>query len=487
MSAAGTPRRPAPRGSRSARLAGLIPAGGIRATQCGGNTVGATLRERTPRGDGYRHIDTPAMIAKLQQLGANTYIYGIWDSPTDWDDLRREFAPAAAQAGLDVWIYLVPPSETDRNGGRASRPYLMDYVAWARACAELSVEHPNVKAWGIDDFEFNQDTFTTDYVAELRKVAHDINPDLAFYLCTYYHAATSAEFLAKYGPYLDLVLYPFLDGHNLNTVVAGSLGHCLDDIRAAVEAYDLSVVLLAYTGRFLDAWNEPTPAYNAAVVRTGLEYASDGRIAGVTAYGLQFDDAPTISSVNKAMYGNGRLSFLVPPVATTQGAYAEAAQTVRVDPDATRHELSFWHNETYSGRPGAAGRHVKQVLIDDVVIWSEDVCQHGFALWQQCSILHGPIDVTERLRGRTSARLAFRLYQEGEPGGAAFPVDVGFDHLETVGFEVANPGFETPDGWDLHSTHGVPVPSIDIVEPDRPARSFAAVAAEYHAARRRLR
>ncbi|MEQ7006743.1 hypothetical protein ABN028_11085 [Actinopolymorpha sp. B17G11] len=463
------------------RAAHLIPRGGIRASQCGGNTVGATLREPAPRADGYRHIDTPAMLAKLTELGANTYIYGIWDSPTDWDDLRLEFAPAAARAGIDVWVYLVPPSETDRHGGRASRPYVMDYLAWARACAELSVEQPNVKAWGIDDFEFNQDTFTPDYVARMRKIAQDINPDLAFYLCTYYHAATSDEFLAKYGPHLDLVLYPFLDGHHLNTLVASSVGPCLDNIRAAVEPYDLGVVLLAYTGRFLDAWNEPSPDYNAAVVRSGLDYARDGRIAGVTAYGLQLDDAPTISSTNKAMYGNGRLSFLVPPVRTKKGAYAEASQVVAVEPDAARHELSFWHNDIFSARFGEPGTHVKQVLIDGEVIWFEDVCQHGFALWQQCSTLHGPIDVSDRLRGKASATLAFRLLEAGSSDGV-FPVDVGFDHIETIGFTVENPGFETTDGWRLTTSHGVPVPSIDIAVPDRPRQSFAAVAAEYHAA-----
>ena len=384
-----------------------------------------------------------------------------------------------------MWVYLVPPSETDRHGGRASRPFLMDYLAWARACAELSVEQPNVKAWGIDDFEFNQETFTDEYVSRLRKVSRDINPDLAFYLCTYFHAATDADFLAKYGPHLDLVLYPFLDGHHHNTQVAESVGPCLDEIRAAVAPYGLDVVLLAYTGRFLDAWNEPTEDYNAAVVRTGLEYAHAGRIAGVTAYGLQLDDAPTISSLNKAMYGNGRLSFHVPPVRTREGAYAEAAQVVRVDPDAPRHELSFWHNDVFSGRFGAVGQHVKQVLLDGEVVWSEDVRQHGFALWQQCSTLHGPIDVSERLRGRSSATLAFRLH-EGKGGEEVFPVDVGFDHIETLGFSVDNPGFETTDGWTLTSSHGVPVPAIDIFVPDRPRRSFAAVAAEYHAAAARL-
>jgi hypothetical protein len=459
----------------------IVPPGGIKATQCGGNTVGGTLREDRPRADGYRHIDTPAMIARLTELGANTYIYGIWDAPTDWEDLRAEFAPAAAAAGIDVWVYLVPPTETSRDGVRASRPYLMDYLAWARACAELSVEQPNVKAWGIDDFEFNQHLFTSEYVGKMRDIAREINPDLAFYLCTYFRAATDREFLGKYGPHLDFVLYPFLDGHNANTLVADSVQPDLDAIRTAVAPWDLDVVLLVYTGRFLDAWSEPTPEYAAAAVRGGLEYARQGLIAGVTAYGLQLDDAPTISSINKAMYGNGRLSLTAPSFAATEpGSYAEASQVVTVDPDSARYELSFWHNDIVSApRVGSRGRHRKQVLVDGEVVWSEDVMDHGFALWQQCSTLHGPIDITDRLRGKTNATLAFRLL-EGEPGDELFPVDVGFDHIETVGYTVQNPGFETPDGWTLDRTAGGPQAAIDIVIPDRPRRTFEAVAREYH-------
>lgn len=461
----------------------ILPPDGIKATQCGGNTVGATLRETEPRADGYRHIDTPAMIAKLVELGANTYIYGIWDSPTDWDDLREEFAAAAAEAGIDVWVYLVPPTETSRDGGRASRPYLMDYLAWARACAELSIRHPNVKAWGIDDFEFNQDLFTSEYVGQMRDIAREINPELAFYLCTYFHAATDRAFLEKYGPHLDYVLYPFLDGRRANTLVADSVRSDLDAIREAVAPWDLGVVLLVYTGRFLDAWSEPTPEYCAKAVRDGLEYARDGRIAGVTAYGLQLDDAPTITSINKAMYGNGRLGLTAPSFATTTpGSYAEAAQVVSVDPASPRYELSFWHNEVVvASRVGSAGKHRKQVLVDDELVWSEDVMDHGFALWQQCSTLHGPIDITEHLRGKRTAKLAFRLL-EGGPEGEQFPVDVGFDHIETIGFTVTNPGFETRDGWTFTRTEGGPQVAIDLVEPDRPRRSFEAVAKEYHGA-----
>lgn len=79
------------------------------------------------------------MINRLRELGANHYCFGIWDSPTDFDDLRYEFAPAAQQAGLQLLPYVVPPSETF-EWGKSSRPYRMDYIAWAEAFARLALD-----------------------------------------------------------------------------------------------------------------------------------------------------------------------------------------------------------------------------------------------------------------------------------------------------------------------------------------------------------
>jgi hypothetical protein len=85
----------------------------------------AEIREATPRADGIQHVNTPATIQKLKELHVDTYYYLIWDQPTDWDDLKNEFIPAAEKAGIHVIVYLVPPSES--TGTRKSYPYLTDY------------------------------------------------------------------------------------------------------------------------------------------------------------------------------------------------------------------------------------------------------------------------------------------------------------------------------------------------------------------------
>ncbi|MEV5764857.1 hypothetical protein AB0L34_09820 [Micromonospora sp. NPDC052213] len=434
------------------------------------------MRESRPRADGYRHIDTPALIAKLRELHVNTYLFGIWDSPTDWDDLCEEFLPAAAEVGIDVWPYLVPPSETNENG-RASRPHLTDYLAWTRAVAEASVRYPNLTAWAIDDFEFevNAQLFTPDYMAKMQQLQREINPDLGFFTCVYYRVALNDAFLDKYASHIDGVIYPFLDGPNNNTQDASSVQRSLDAVLAKTGPRGLDLVLLVYAGRFLAAQLGPNETYVREVVDAGLRYAAEGRIAGVIAYGTQLDDAPTLSSDNKAMYGVGRLSLALPSeIPVPAGAWAQASQVIHPDPDAARYELSFWHFDEFSASTPGKGRIVKEILVDDEVAWSCDIHHEPWPLWIQGNSLQGPIDLTALLAGKATATLAIRLRTLEDVTNAR--VDVGFDHLESIGFALTNPGFEEPNGWELTDNGGPAKATIDIFVPDRPRRIRMTVA-----------
>ncbi|MDN5727586.1 MAG: hypothetical protein L0G99_16900, partial [Propionibacteriales bacterium] len=232
---------------RAPGFIGSLPAGGLRSVMPGGNTIGGWCREERPRADGFRHVDTQRMIERLLEVGANHFFFGIWDSPTDFDDLCVEFAPAAERAGLLLTPYIVPPSETFEFG-RASEPYRTDYLAWAEAMAELSLRCPAVTSWAIDDFDIgaNGDTFTPEHLAAIRERAASINPDLALLTCAYFGSATSEAFLARYGPYVDGIILPFLDGPNSNTVVAESLADTIGQVLAATQDHGLGVLTLIY-------------------------------------------------------------------------------------------------------------------------------------------------------------------------------------------------------------------------------------------------
>lgn len=445
-----------------------IPEGGIKATLVGGNTIGGTIREREARADGYRHVDSPALIRRLVEMNVNTYLFGIWDSPTDFDDLRLEFLPAAHRVGLDVIPYIVPPSET-REDGRASRPFMTDYVAWARAIAELSVEHPNLTSWAIDDFEIGDNAllFTPDYMAGLKRAQAAVNPDLGFYTCAYMRAATDDAFLDRYGPFIDGIIYPFLDGHHENTTVTASLRECITEIRSHTEPRNLQLLLLVYTGRFLDAPLPPTEDYVRAAVSEGLDLTAEGQLVGVVAYGTQQDGAPAPATDNRAMYGAGRLAFFSSRSPVQAGQQAQASQVVRVDPTSPRLELSFWFRREFIADGVKPGTFRLQAALDDRVVFDEDLTDNQANLWLQGEVLQGPIDVTAAVAGRSEATLSFALVAAADVK-AAF-VDVGVDNVQTVGLHVVDPGFEEPCAWTT-TCDGALVACMDQYAADRPQR-----------------
>ncbi|WP_419992582.1 hypothetical protein [Streptomyces boninensis] len=461
-----------------------LPAGGIKGPMQGGNTVAAQPREKEPRADGYRHIDTPELIKKLKGMGANSYIFSVWEYRSDWDDLRKEFVPAAEKAGIDVMPYVVPPSECfvykdhdpdqvlpPHQQGRCSWPYLEDYVGWAKAVAELSKEHTNVPYWAIDDFFIgNQWKFTKEYMAEMKAAQDAINPDLRLYTTAYFGEASGDEFYELYADYIDGIIYPYT-GRGGNTMEAQYVERNLDKIREKTEPLGLELILLVYTGRFLASPQPPTEDYVEDVYRRAEPYAADGRIDGVIAYGAAMDGAPAMSSDHKAYQGDGRLNLaLQEGTPTTAGESASASQTIKVDPDAGTYELSFRHYDEY-GHVSLADYHHKQVLVDGKVVWSADVADDPEQSWKQATA-----DLTEALKGKSEAKLTLRMYENKGVGN--YPLEeLAFDDLKATGFSLANGGFETKDGWDLAGSRaGAFIPQIDIYALDRPYRIYDVIA-----------
>ena len=154
-------------------------------------------------------LDVERMIARLTQLRLDTYFYLIWHRKTDWEDLKL-FLPAAREAGIDVWAYLVPPSESPPlYGTRYSEPFRLDYVRWAEEIARLGRVHPNLKAFVIDDFMANAGFYTPAYVQAMTDRARLFNAGMRFLPLMYYHEIDH-EFVKDYGPLIDGVVaaYP---------------------------------------------------------------------------------------------------------------------------------------------------------------------------------------------------------------------------------------------------------------------------------------
>jgi len=160
--------------------------------------------------DDRTHVDCELMVQRLKELGANTYMWLMWHSPNDWDDLH-EFLPLAQEAGITVWAYLVPHSE---SGGRwpYSEPFKLDYVRWAQEIALLSLQYDNLVGYVIDDFWGNfpdPDRFSPEYTRQMVEAGKAINPDIKFYPLMYYRQF-GLDFVEKLAPIIDgtVAAYP---------------------------------------------------------------------------------------------------------------------------------------------------------------------------------------------------------------------------------------------------------------------------------------
>ncbi|MGC9317164.1 MAG: hypothetical protein ACP5KN_03915 [Armatimonadota bacterium] len=162
------------------------------------------------------HVDVELMVERLQELGANTYMWLIWHSPNDWEDLHA-FLPLAREAGITVWVYLVPPSETSavhpERGFPYSEPFRLDYVRWAEEIARLSLEQESLVGYVIDDFwgNVNPQWFTPEYIQRMVEAGRAINPNLRFYALMYpSYGQIGPEFAQMMGPIIDGVVaaYP---------------------------------------------------------------------------------------------------------------------------------------------------------------------------------------------------------------------------------------------------------------------------------------
>lgn len=205
-----------------------------RLTTSGAPVLGdyATPLVGAPDANGVKHIDTAATIAKLSAAHINTYAYLIYGqsdwygtaseslrSQAQWDDLPG-FATAASAAGIDVFVYLVPPSESSQAD---YKPYGWDYAAWADAIATLAVSHPNIREIVVDDFGGNTGTFTPSYVGSMMSGARAIAPWLKFDAVLYYpNIVGTGAALPAYRSVIDGLVFPYRGTGTANTTDASA-------------------------------------------------------------------------------------------------------------------------------------------------------------------------------------------------------------------------------------------------------------------------
>lgn len=112
-----------------------------------------------PSTDRVPTIDAAATVAALKRAHVNTFAYLICPDPSrnpavslkQWQDLPG-FAAVAATAGIQIFAYIVPPSEAPQA---AYQPFQWDYVAWADSIGRMAANNGSIRGIIIDDFASN--------------------------------------------------------------------------------------------------------------------------------------------------------------------------------------------------------------------------------------------------------------------------------------------------------------------------------------------
>jgi len=222
--------------------------------------------DNEPRSPSNNRVDIAKIIFSLKNASINTYNFLLWHAPkTDYEDFVS-FLEAAYSAGIYVWADITPPSEPPY-----ADPHGMDYVAWAKDFANLSLKYPNFVAFTIDDFDGNLKFFTPQYVKEMREAYQAINPALAFIPTVYGGEQISAlprfrDFIEVYGEYVDGILVPYIDLDS-----TGNLSKVLFSAREALG----DKILVAFIYAMPTSWHSdwPTIEYLAKALIISHLYA----------------------------------------------------------------------------------------------------------------------------------------------------------------------------------------------------------------------
>jgi hypothetical protein len=472
-------------------------------------TFSAPIRWEGGSHDG--HVNVMRTVDRLQALHANAYAFQI-KRETDWGDLQK-FAPAAQAGGLQVWVYLPPPSRPsdDEPCPKGVEPYRDDYEAWATAIARLSVRYPAVTAWTIDDFATHLDdtvqpppdtckvrswVFLRPNV--MRRIRDDTlrtQPRLEFYPVVYYERIRSAyggHFLDLYARYFEALVMPFRDDPYRNNLMTDTLRDQLTDASQLLARKRRKLILMVYAHPLSDLGEvaegvtrqkitvPPDVDYVRRVTSVGLQYSRAGRIAGVIQYVLPLKAGQAQLGDMTAHSGRSLAVAAVDGgIETHAGDWAGALTWIALDPGSGSCRMTVWKRDSRtSGSP--RGYHVVEVVVAGRVLRQLDVARDGIG-WDPSAF-----DLTPLLtRGR--AQLILRLYEKSAVSN--YRVRVRFDDVTLTGCHTRDPGFErggdawtyirrsSPSGGDPR--HGPVIAGRHTPDPDYSTAVFNAVASLY--------
>jgi hypothetical protein len=250
--------------------------------------------------------DVPKLIATLQGMKVSDYMHLVWREskyPHAWDDFRA-MAPEFQKAGIRLWLYLTPPSETP------PAPFGNDYVRWARECAALAKQYPIIQGLTLDDFNGNVKMFTPGYCRQMMTEAHKVAARLSLFVICYYGYAD--PFLTPHvrSGAIDGIIWPYYHPHKNHTNTtnlfpqAAKYRSWLDEqTRLGGLPRSMPLIVMVYGSKIAKAPQACTPAYVQECLKEGLRAVRAGYADGVMTYCLPKDKPEFVQAVKNNYVG----------------------------------------------------------------------------------------------------------------------------------------------------------------------------------------
>ncbi len=205
------------------------------------------------------------MIDRLKDLGVNCYSYLIDSHSAAELDALPEFCHLASKIHLEVWVVLVPPSEEPglEHGSRMRYPpYRLNYQKWAKAIGRVSRTHHNLTLLMIDDFLYNTNYFTPDYVKKIYAILERENRNLLLGVTIYENQLKNMEEIRPYMPYVNAVEWGYQHKASLSPEYGMSSASLPGNINEFAKIFPEAVLIPCIYFTPHSSWSrEATPSY----------------------------------------------------------------------------------------------------------------------------------------------------------------------------------------------------------------------------------
>ena len=179
------------------------------------------------------------MVSTLKGLGVNCYSYLIENHSKKELELLPQFCKLASENGIEVWVTLVPPTEEpgqkELSDSLRYPPFGLNYIDWAKAISKISKAHSNLTLFMIDDFAYNIDYLTPQYMKQVSSALKSEKHKLLLGVTIYKDQLNTEQFnFSPYKKYINAVEWGYQHKAKLFPnygISASSLPNNINDFR----------------------------------------------------------------------------------------------------------------------------------------------------------------------------------------------------------------------------------------------------------------